>query len=667
MKIPRAHILFALLGVAACNSGSTDVSPVASVTVTPVSPTLDVGLTVQFTAEARDASGGPVSGQTIMWATSNGTVASITQDGLATGLTVGTSAITATIGGASGSQPLVVEPSQCVGRVDVNLNAGESTAFDGDTCLLLRTGLAGDRYRVAVARPKITTDESDVSTVTLQINPILVAGLVSAAAATSEAPQAGPAPAERPSYGVVIDDPSIRESLDIWNRTRAFDAQLRQATIDAGLTSKPLLSSGPALASGPALVDPPARLDLFLDLDVTCDASEGLGAVKLIGFNDNLAIYQDSAQADSLALLPAAANRMLLYYNNYVHDLIPQYWGDLPDLDGNQRVILTTTDFLPENAAAAVFNGDLVSTADCATSNEAEIVYFDLGLINRMEDTEPNYFALSVMAHEVKHIVSAYNGWARGQSHPTWIEEGSADISLVLSSRVAWAATGGPAIDVPVTRDHIIETLQANSNQTPPEMYGLVIQLAQIIVNMSNQPNSILVNPSGADESHNFYAGSWNFQRFLGDGYGNAAAAPYADGPFFLELTDSLTPAGLAGFLQATGGSYDELFEEYVVATSVHATGQPQPTRAFTTWNFVSATDLPFVDPVLTPPGDFPWPVTTSPSGNPNAAFTTATFTGPVGPSGVRYHDFVSGGTGAGAQILVTGPSDVRIIVTRLR
>jgi hypothetical protein len=37
-----------------------------------------------------------------------------------------------------------------------------------------------------------------------------------------------------------------------------------------------------------------------------------------------------------------------------------------------------------------------------------------------------------------------------------------------------------------------------------------------------------------------------------------------------------------------------------------------------------------------------------------------------MGPSGMRIHEFVSSGTGQGAQILVTGAPNGKIIVTRL-
>ena len=113
-----------------------------------------------------------------------------------------------------------------------------------------------------------------------------------------------------------------------------------------------------------------------------------------------------------------------------------------------------------------------------------------------------------------------------------------------------------------------------------------------------------------------------------------------------------------------TGRSFDELFEDLVVGISFHKTGQ-MPAREFSTWDFVSATEIFTAPPVLTPPGRYPWPVTGDDT-SPNAPFVTATFAGPMGPSGMRFHDFLSSGVGAGLQILATGAAAGRIIVSRI-
>src|SRR2546426_7304406 len=57
---------------------------VASVTVSPPSPTVQVGQTVQLSATPQDANGTPLSGRTITWSSDNTTAASVSASGLVT-------------------------------------------------------------------------------------------------------------------------------------------------------------------------------------------------------------------------------------------------------------------------------------------------------------------------------------------------------------------------------------------------------------------------------------------------------------------------------------------------------------------------------------------------------------------------------------------------------
>lgn len=81
---------------------------VASVTISPISPSVAVGGTVQLTAVATDAQGGPVSGLSTTWSTSTASVATVSSTGLVTGVSTGSATITATIGGKSASVTVAV-------------------------------------------------------------------------------------------------------------------------------------------------------------------------------------------------------------------------------------------------------------------------------------------------------------------------------------------------------------------------------------------------------------------------------------------------------------------------------------------------------------------------------------------------------------------------------
>ena len=80
---------------------------VATVTVAPVSGTLQVGGTLQGVASAFDISGNPISAP-FTWTTSNGTIATVDSSGLITAIGVGTVNITATSGAASAAISITV-------------------------------------------------------------------------------------------------------------------------------------------------------------------------------------------------------------------------------------------------------------------------------------------------------------------------------------------------------------------------------------------------------------------------------------------------------------------------------------------------------------------------------------------------------------------------------
>jgi len=82
--------------------------PVASVTVSPGTAGVIVGQTVQLTATPKDASGNPLSGRVVTWATSNAAVATVSSSGLVSGVAAGSVTITATSEAQSGTAAITV-------------------------------------------------------------------------------------------------------------------------------------------------------------------------------------------------------------------------------------------------------------------------------------------------------------------------------------------------------------------------------------------------------------------------------------------------------------------------------------------------------------------------------------------------------------------------------
>ena len=105
------------------------------------------------------------------------------------------------------------------------------------------------------------------------------------------------------------------------------------------------------------------------------------------------------------------------------------------------------------------------------------------------------------------------------------------------------------------------------------------------------------------------------------------------------------------------------------MAVMLNGTGAPAPARAFTSFDFPSAmaSNLVYI-PSSRPRGLYPWPVTLDDEGPGSVSMETATYEGPLGESGLRVHDFVSNGTGQGAEIAVGFlPVGTRIILVRIR
>ena len=82
--------------------------PVASVEVSPSAETIELGSTLQLTAEAFDENGEAVAEVEFAWETSDAAVAAVDAGGLVTGVAVGTATITASAGSGQGTAEVTV-------------------------------------------------------------------------------------------------------------------------------------------------------------------------------------------------------------------------------------------------------------------------------------------------------------------------------------------------------------------------------------------------------------------------------------------------------------------------------------------------------------------------------------------------------------------------------
>lgn len=676
---PLALLSLALAGLlAACGDSGTDLPPVDRVRVTPEETALGtLGETVQFQAQALDAAGAPVNGLEYSWVSSNTGVATVDGTGRATAVSVGEAFIRATTGGVTGEGRLVVR--EC--GAPVALAPGQWTTLDvpgqNDCGFILPAGGAGDRYRVALVRTGSEPDEFDVPTVSLQVRALSatsVAEPAPSAWSTQEAPQTWAPPLAVPPAALATAEATAQATARMHLALREREARMLDALGGQGLLPS---RTGGALQTA-ARADAPDRILIDSTTPTFCSPAGTPAPAFKVAENDDLAIFQDSAQALTTPITASQAQRMLDYYSAYGKPIIQDYFGGVSDIDGNGKVLVVAHPVVEGGTAAFVWSGDLFAKSECAASNEAELVFMSANLIRALDDGV--HQALETLVHEVKHVSSLYNSIARGNRlgqtayHPGWIEEGVAEIAGNMSSRRGWAAVGGPAVTDMLVASHIVDFATETGGGLRPEFYGTFIRLFRTQGYLNSQPNGVVVNPQGSAAEHSIYGSGWVFWRFVGDAYGAAGSAPYADAPLFRQQNDSLSPAGVAGLQAVTGRSFPELMVEYAVAIMLNGTGAPAPARAYTGYNFPSAVEIwcfaadnpPCEGSPPGPAGTFPWPVTTLSTGVMSRPFVDATYSGKIGAAGLRIHEFSSTG-GNDAEILVSAPTGTRVVVVRVQ
>ncbi|MDX1646768.1 MAG: Ig-like domain-containing protein [Longimicrobiales bacterium] len=137
-----ARMLCFTVALAACDPTTgpeeqqEEQSVVASVSVSPEVATIVPGQRQQFTATAHDGDGREIPGISFTWSSSDPTIASVDDNGLATGVTDGTVQVSADVGdqGPTGSATLVVEPEARFSGSwrSISTGASHTCALDGE-------------------------------------------------------------------------------------------------------------------------------------------------------------------------------------------------------------------------------------------------------------------------------------------------------------------------------------------------------------------------------------------------------------------------------------------------------------------------------------------------------------------------------------------------------
>jgi alpha-tubulin suppressor-like RCC1 family protein len=135
-RVPTLSILkLVLLHLLACGDGEDSSSgpnpPVASVLVSPTELTLLVGESQQLMATPQDQAGNPLAGRSIVWSSSEETVAGVSGAGVVTGIGAGSTTITATAEGKSGTAIVSVTSVPLAPVASVSVSPSELTFVQG--------------------------------------------------------------------------------------------------------------------------------------------------------------------------------------------------------------------------------------------------------------------------------------------------------------------------------------------------------------------------------------------------------------------------------------------------------------------------------------------------------------------------------------------------------
>ena len=171
-QIALRHTLFTLIGatIIACagdaSTGPQQPTPVASILVSPSPVTLVPGAATTLTATPKDANGIVLSGRAMQWTSSNQAVATVTAQGVVTGLTQGVATIRATSEGRTGTATVNVvstPPSNEVASVD--LDATTASLDEGDVKQFVATPRTGDGAPLTGLGMQWTSSDPAVATV----------------------------------------------------------------------------------------------------------------------------------------------------------------------------------------------------------------------------------------------------------------------------------------------------------------------------------------------------------------------------------------------------------------------------------------------------------------------------------------------------------------------
>ena len=379
--------------------------PVATVTVTPATANVVVGATQQLTATTLDANGAVLASRVVTWASSDATKATVSASGLVTAVAAGSTTITATSEGKSGTSAITVTAIQqaCSSASALQLAVGQAVTLTVAQKASLCLGITGTASEyVLIPFGNSTVAASTVPVTVTATNTSAIAAPPLAAFSSSMASGLSGTPS---AQGGRSPDWAFRE------RERR---DLAQAFVRRSSIAPRNLTGVPATPTVGSIVQMNANLS-----GNTCSNPKTLRATRVVAVLPRTIVLIDTL-APAGGYTDAELVSFGAAFDTLGYGLDTLNFGVPSDIDGNGRVAVLFTpnvNRLPAPPGATIFglqaSRDLFLVASCVASNEGEMFYMPVPdpnqTINGSYKTKATLAnaVLTTLVHEFQHLINA--------------------------------------------------------------------------------------------------------------------------------------------------------------------------------------------------------------------------------------------------------------------
>ncbi|HEY6643552.1 CotH kinase family protein [Povalibacter sp.] len=258
MKKSTTSALFVLVFIlSGCSSTSDSTARVASITLSADTDVIELGSPVSFTAKAVDADGAVLPGVRIKWRSSHPEIGSIGQYGVARGIAIGATEISASVGNvvSPSVQLAVVAPDFITGVIATNVPLPNATVTLSDSkgrqvtgnsdsmgYYSLRTSTLSPPYLVSVQWPDTSRILYGISTDptvggTIDVTPftdVIVRSLLGACGTTPEVAMSSPRDRCHSASGLKVISNAFGQATQFWLKRQGL-TKVEFSLIDASL------------------------------------------------------------------------------------------------------------------------------------------------------------------------------------------------------------------------------------------------------------------------------------------------------------------------------------------------------------------------------------------------------------------------------------------------